>query len=81
MRLSTLRTNINYFAILTYLVLFLLINYIKPGFLYNKDGSIRSFGLGHNRKTIIPIWLVSIILAILCYTLILYILTIPRLQY
>lgn len=45
---------------------------MKPSFLYNTDGSIREFGIGYKNKTILPIWLLSIILGILCYVIILF---------
>ena len=38
----------------------------------NKDGSIRSFGLGKSNTSIIPVWLFGILIAILSYLLILY---------
>jgi hypothetical protein len=44
---------------------------MKPDFLYNKDGSIREFGVGYKNKTIFPVWLLSIVLGILCYVTIL----------
>lgn len=59
-------------SIILFLFLFIIINYIKPNFLYNKDGSIRQFGLGKNRTSIVPIWLFGIIIAILSYLLIMY---------
>lgn len=59
-------------SIILFLFLFVIINYIKPNFLYNKDGSIRQFGLGKNRTSIVPIWLFGIIIAILSYLLIMY---------
>ena len=34
------------FAILLFLILFGLTHYLKPGFIYNKDGGFRPFGLG-----------------------------------
>jgi hypothetical protein len=40
---------------------------MKPGCIYNEDGGFRPFGVGYKHKTVIPIWVVSIILAILCY--------------
>jgi hypothetical protein len=43
---------------------------IKPSFLYNKNGSTRVFGVGYKNKTILPIWLLSIILGILSYLII-----------
>ena len=54
-------------AILLFLVIFSIIHYLKPGLLYTKEGGFREFGVGYRNKTVIPIWLVSIILAILCY--------------
>ena len=54
-------------SILMFLVIFSIIHYLKPGLLYTKDGGFREFGVGYRNKTVIPIWLVSIVLAILCY--------------
>ena len=54
-------------AISIFLVLFSLIHYTKPALLYNADGGYRPFGLGYKHKTVIPIWLVAIILAIFSY--------------
>ncbi len=51
---------------------------MKPSFIYENDGSFRQFGLGYKKKTVIPIWLITIILAILSYVFILYYLTIPK---
>ena len=66
------RNNITLMAIIIFLFIFGLTNIIQPGFLYNSDGSIRNFGVGYRNKTIVPIWLYSIILGILSYLLILY---------
>jgi len=73
-----IRKHINSFAIFVFLIAFTLLNYTQPGFLYNKDGSLRSFGLGHKRKTILPVWLLSIVLGILSYLFVLYYITIPK---
>jgi hypothetical protein len=73
-----IRKNINSFSIIIFLLSFLLLNYVQPGFMYNNDGSIREFGIGSKRKTVIPVWLVSIILGILSYMLVLYYITIPK---
>ena len=48
---------------------------IKPSFLYNKDSSLRQFGIGYKNNTILPLWLFSIILGILIYMLVLYYVT------
>ena len=74
-----IQENITLVSISLFLILFLIIQYIKPGFLYNHDGSIRQFGIGYRNKTILPVWLLSIILGILCYLFVLYYLVYPRL--
>ena len=39
-----------------------------PGFMYFPQGTgLRQFGVGYRNKTILPLWLFSIVLAILCY--------------
>ena len=78
MNCAFIRKHINTFAILLFLVSFFTLNYVQPGFLYNNDGTLRDFGLGHRRKTILPIWLLSIILGILSYLFVLYYITIPK---
>ena len=57
-----IRENVSTISILLFIVMFGLLVLLKPAFLYNKDGSIREFGIGYKNKTILPIWLVSIIL-------------------
>jgi hypothetical protein len=59
-------------AILIYILLFVLINSLKPAFMYNPDGSLKEFGVGYRKKTIIPVWLISIFLAIVAYFSVVY---------
>ena len=54
-------------AIIIFILIFVVVNLVKPVFMYNEDGSLRTFGVGYRRKTIIPLWLVVIILAIFSY--------------
>jgi hypothetical protein len=61
------------FSIFLFLILFSLFHYVKPGFAYDTDGAIRPFGLGYRNKTVIPVWSIAIILAILSYLTILVI--------
>jgi len=75
---SFTRNNITLVSITIFLILFGIVQMIKPPFLYNKDGSIREFGVGYKNKTILPVWLFSIILGILSYVFVLYYLTYPR---
>jgi len=73
-----IRKYINTFSIIIFLISFIILNYLQPGFLYNNDGTLRTFGLGQRKKTILPIWLLSIILGILSYLFILYYITLPK---
>ena len=59
-------------TIFIFLILFSSIHYMKPVLLYNSDGGFRQFGVGYKNKTVIPIWIVAIILAMLCYLAVLY---------
>jgi hypothetical protein len=59
-------------TIVIFLFLFSLIIITKPGFIFNKNGSLKDFGLGYKNKTVLPVWLVIIILAILSYFFVLY---------
>jgi hypothetical protein len=59
-------------AIFLFLILFSLIHYLKPSIFYNEEGGFRPFGVGYRHKTVIPIWVISIIMAILCYLAISY---------
>lgn len=65
------RLNIVNISILLFLLLFSIIHYLKPGFIYNKEGGFRPFGVGYKHKTVVPMWLIAIFLAILCYMFVL----------
>ena len=69
------------FATLLFVTMYVLIIKLKPGFLYKNDGSLRTFGVGYKNKTVIPVWLAAIALAIISYLSILYYLIYPRIQY
>ena len=60
------------YAIVLFLILFSIFHYIKPSFAYGPDGEFREFGVGYRNKTVIPIWTVAIVLAILSYLAVLY---------
>jgi len=67
-----IRENITLFAIILFVVIFGTIQLMKPNCFYNRDGSLRDFGVGYRNKTILPVWLLSIVLGILCYLAVLY---------
>lgn len=60
------------FAILIFLIVFTLIHIYKPLLMYNEEGGFRPFGIGYKHKTVIPIWIVSIIVAMFSYLAVLY---------
>ena len=76
-----IRNNITSISIGVFLALYSFIIFIKPGFMYNHDGSLRQFGLNSNQKTILPVWSIAILLSIIAYFFVLYYLAIPRIQY
>jgi len=59
-------------SILIFLVVFSIIHISKPSILYNEEGGFRPFGVGYRHKTVIPIWGVSIVVAIFSYLAVLY---------
>ena len=62
-----IRRNLTSVSILVFVILYAIIQYIQPKFLYDDKGRIRLFGIGTKKKTILPIWLLTIVLAILSY--------------
>ena len=78
---SFIRRNITSVAIIIFVVVFCLVQVYTPHFLYNEDGSLRQFGIGYKKKTVIPNWLVALLLAILSYLFVLYYLAIPKLKF
>ena len=78
MKISFIRDNAVLIAVALFIVIFGVIQFAKPSFLYNDDGSVREFGIGYRNKTIFPVWLLSIVLGILCYLFVLYYLANPN---
>jgi hypothetical protein len=54
-------------TIILFAVLFFTLLLGKPKFIYNEDGSLKPFGIGYRNKTVFPLWVLTIALAILCY--------------
>lgn len=76
---NIVRQNMTLVSTIIFIISFGIIQFMKPQFLYNKDGSIREFGVGYKNKTILPIWLLSIVLGILSYLAVMYFLSRPKL--
>jgi len=79
MHRNFIRENITLVSIFIFVILFGVIQMMKPAFLYNADGSIREFGIGYKNKTILPIWLLAIVLGILSYVCVSYYVVHPKL--
>jgi hypothetical protein len=73
-----IRDNVTLVSIILFITIFSMIQLSKPAFLYNTNGSIREFGVGYKNKTILPIWLLSIVLGIVCYLIVMYYIAHPK---
>ena len=74
---NIIRDNVTLVSTILFVIIFSIIQLSKPMFLYNTDGSIREFGVGYKNKTILPIWLLSIVLGIVCYLIVVYYYQVP----
>jgi len=73
-----IRENITLVAVILFVIIFGIIQIMKPACFYNSNGSIREFGIGYKNKTILPIWLFSLLLGIICYLAVLYFVNMPK---
>lgn len=78
---SFIRTNVTSFSIILFLFMFFIIHISKPNFIYNTNGTFRDFGLGYRNKTILPMWLIIVVTAIISYLCVLYIIAFPKILY
>ena len=67
-----IKSNRLMYSVLLFLALFSIVHFLYPGLIYNENGGFRQFGLGYKQKTVIPIWIISIVLAITCYLFLFY---------
>ena len=74
------RRNIVAFAIIVFVLAYVVIITYQPSFLYKEDGSLRSFVIGYKHKTVVPMWLVVIATAIFSYMVIHYFLIYHRIS-
>lgn len=75
-----IKSNIVLTSIIIFLFLFMIIVITKPKIIYNKDGTFRNFGIGYTKKTVIPIWLIVIVLSILSYFFVNYYIVSNKIQ-
>jgi len=68
-------------SILLFMITFFAMQHFAPSFLYKKNGHIRRFGIGYKEKTILPIWLIALVLAIFSYLAVRYYLELPKINF
>ena len=73
-----IKSNIVLSSIVIFMFLFMIIIITKPSIIFNNDGTFRNFGIGYSKKTVTPICLVTIILAIISYFAFLFLLNRPK---
>lgn len=73
-----IRNNLVLIAISVFIFLYTLIHIMQPGFLYNRDGTLRQFGVGRKLATVVPSWLLAILLGIFSYVIVLQFLRFSR---
>jgi hypothetical protein len=62
-------------VIFVYIILYGMVIWFQPEMIYDSAQSqLRTFGVGYKNTTILPLWLTSILLAILSYFIVLYVL-------
>ena len=73
-----IKSNIVLSSIVIFMFLFMIVSISKPSIIFNNDGTFRNFGIGYSKKTVTPIWLITIILAILSYFAIMFYIVSPK---
>ena len=62
-------------VLFVFIILYGIIIYIQPEMIFNsKYDCLRQFGVGYKNTTIVPLWLISILFAIISYFIVLYVL-------
>ena len=67
-----IKKNQTLISIILFLIIYFIIQLDHPLFIYNNNGSLKQIGVGYKNKTILPVWLLSIVLGILCYIAVKY---------
>ena len=62
-------------VLFVFIILYGIVIYIQPEMIFNsKYNCLRQFGVGYKNTTIVPLWLISILFAIISYFIVLYVL-------
>ena len=69
---NIIKNNKIIFSIFLFIFLYSLVLISKPPLIFDKNGSFRHFGIGYDKRTVLPIWLISFVLGIFSYFSILF---------
>jgi hypothetical protein len=62
-------------VLIVYIILYTIIVFLKPDIAFNNNKDcLRYFGVGYKNTTILPLWLISVLVAIISYFFVLYML-------
>ncbi len=67
-----IKNNITLFSMLIFIGFYFIIICLKPSFIFERNGNLRNFGIGTKKKTVLPLWIVAIVLSILSYFCLMY---------
>ena len=70
-----------YSSLIIFFTLYLTFISYKPSFCFDEDNNLLQFGLNYKNKTILPMWLVTILIAIISYFSIYYYLHLQTIIY
>ena len=63
-----------YISVALFISLYMIVITIKPGFIYNhRQNCLRPFGIGYKNTSVLTLWVVSILLAIVSYFIVIYV--------
>lgn len=81
MNRNFIKRNITSVAISIFVVAYTFIVLSKTPLIFNKDGSLREFGVGYSSRSVLPAWLVAILIAIISYFSVLYYISMPHIDF
>lgn len=61
------KSNLIRISVAAFVVIYLALISSRSSYLYTSEGSLREFGVGKSGKTVLPAWLVAVLLAIGVY--------------
>lgn len=79
MNRKTIKKHILMISILVTSLLTTGVYFLRPDIIFNRDGTLKRFGLGNNSKTVLPMWFAVFIISVMVYSAIRFYLVAHRL--